>query len=72
MGKINDFIIQFSVFLVGLLSIGVGRIVGALQHDFDQILSNLLIFGGLLVIICLFVTIISIWTLRGYPIAPKM
>jgi hypothetical protein len=72
MGKFNDFIIQFSIFLVGLLSIGIGRIVGALQHDFDQILSNLLIFGGLLVIICLFATIIFLWTLGGKPPETKM
>jgi len=72
MGKFNDFVIQFSIFLVGLISIGIGRIVGALQHDFDQILSNLLIFGGLLVIFCLFATIISLWTLGGRPPAPKM
>jgi hypothetical protein len=69
MARIEEFVIQFTVFLVGLLSIGIGRIVGALQHDFDQILSNLLIFGGLLVIICLFVTIILTWRRNS---APKM
>jgi len=67
MGKMNDFIIQFSIFLVGLLSIGIGRVVGALQHDFDQILSNLLIFGGLLVIFCLFMTVIFIWRRNSAP-----
>jgi heme/copper-type cytochrome/quinol oxidase subunit 2 len=61
MGKLNDFIIQFSVFLVGLISIGLGRIVGAFQRNFDQILSNFLVFGGLLVIICLFMAIIFMW-----------
>jgi len=59
MGNFNYFIIHFIGILIGLLSIVVG--VGALQRDFDQILSNLLIFGGLLVITCLFMTIILIW-----------
>jgi hypothetical protein len=59
--KLNDFIIQFSVLMVGLISIAIGRILGALHSNIDQILSNFLIFGGLLVIICLFVTIILTW-----------
>jgi hypothetical protein len=67
MGKSNDFIIQFSVLLVGLVAVGIGRILGALHSNIDQILSNLLIFGGILVIVCLFATIISLWTLGGKP-----
>jgi len=58
---LNDFIIQFSVLMVGLVAIGIGRILGALHSNIDQVLAHFLIIGGVLVIFCLFVTIILTW-----------
>jgi hypothetical protein len=61
MGNLNEFIIKCTIFLNGLLLIGVGRILGALHSNIDQILAHFLVIGGVLVIFCLFVTIILTW-----------
>jgi len=61
MGKSYDFIAQFSVFLVGLISIGIGRIWGCAFHlGIDQILSTILTIGGGIVIFGLIFALIYV------------
>jgi len=67
MGKSYDFIAQFSVFLVGLIAIGIGRVWGCAFHlGIDQILSMILTVGGCIVILGLIFTLIftKFWNKR--------
>jgi hypothetical protein len=55
MGKANNFIINFCVFLVGIISISVGRIMNTLPSNLiDESLSFVLKICGFIIIFALF------------------
>ena len=65
MKELNDFLISASIFLVGMISIGVGRILESVSKDsINSIVSSILVVLGVIVIIFLLLA----WVLKlNYP-----
>lgn len=62
MYSFNNFIIHFSVYLIGAVTIGVGEILNLVGiSEYDSIFSSLLIIFGIIIILAMVVTEISIW-----------
>lgn len=62
MGKTNDFIIQFTIFLVGLIAISIGRILYLVSNNIvDLFFSWGLVLSGIFILSVLLFTIYFTW-----------